>query len=124
FVGELLLALVAAPIVQFNDSITDADLPKYGLAEPARRILLRGKSANGGTNTPLVELLLGDVKEGLAYVRRADENPVYAIGLKDYERLTKAPWQLRARQVWRFSETNVVRVTVQYGEHLIDVRRL
>ena len=32
FVGDMLLALVAAPILKFEDAITEADLPKFGLA--------------------------------------------------------------------------------------------
>lgn len=124
FVGDMLLALVAAPILKFEDAITEADLPKFGLAEPTRRILLRAKPTAGMTNTTIAELAFGDVKEDRAYVRRADENPVYAIRLADYNRLNVAPWKLRARPIWRFSETNVVRMTVQREGQRIEVQRL
>ncbi len=124
FVGQFLLTLVAAPIVEFKDAITDADLLKYGLAEPERRIVLQSKPANAATNTTIAQLSFGAVKENIAYARRADENPVYGIARSDYERLAIAPWQLRDRQIWRFSETNVVRLTVQQAGQTIDVRRL
>lgn len=124
FVGQFLITLVAAPIVEFKDSITEADLPKYGLTTPTRQIKLRGKMPNGATNDLIAELALGDVKEGIAYVRRADENPVYSIGIADYARLAVAPWQLRDRKIWRFSETNVVRVIIQKAGRTMEVRRL
>lgn len=122
FVGEMLLPLVTAPIQQFKDSITAADLPQYGLAEPVRRITLIGPSAYG-TNTVLADLAFGAPKEGLVYVRRADENPVYAINIEDYGRVAKAGWQLRDRQVWRFAATNVVRIVLQRGDRRSELRR-
>lgn len=123
-VGKFLLTLVAAPVVKFMDSITEADLPKYGLSAPARQIRLRTKATNGTTNTLIAELAFGDVKEDIGYVRRADENPVYAIGIEDYARLSVAPWRLRERKLWRFSETNVVRLIVQREGRQKEVRRL
>lgn len=123
-VGKFLLTFVAAPIVKFMDSITEADLPKYGLAAPTRQIRLRTKATNGTTNNLVAELAFGDVKDDIAYVRRADENPVYAITIEDYARLAVAPWRLRDRKIWRFSETNVVRLLVQQAERQIEIRRL
>ncbi|MGC3960262.1 MAG: DUF4340 domain-containing protein [Verrucomicrobiota bacterium] len=122
FVAEMFLPLVTAPIQQFKDSITAADLPQYGLAEPVRRVALRGPSGYG-TNTVLADLSFGARKEGLVYVRRADENPVYAINIEDYGRMAKAGWQLRDRQVWRFAATNVVRVVLQQGARRSELRR-
>lgn len=126
-VGEFLLALVTSPITDFKDSITEADLPKYGLTEPSRQITLRTRPTNGVTNTTLAQVFVGDVnaKDGIAYVRRADEqNSVYAIGIVDYTRLAAVPWQFRERKIWQFSETNVVRVTVQREGQKNEVRRL
>lgn len=124
FANELLLTLVTAPIQKFSDSITAADLPEYGLTEPIRRILLRGQPQNGGTNNVIAELAFGEPKGGLVYVRRADENPVYAINITDYARLAVAGWQLRDRQIWRFPATNVIRLIVQRGERKCDLRRV
>jgi hypothetical protein len=124
FVGQLLITLVAAPIVEFRDSITEADLPKYGLTTPVRQIKLRAKVTNGATNDLIAELALGEIKEGIGYVRRADENPVYAVGIEDFARLNVASWRLRDRKIWRFSETNVVRVIAQRAGNALEVRRL
>ena len=64
-----MLALVAAPILKFEDAIPRRICPKFGLAEPTRRILLRAKPTAGMTNTTIAELAFGDVKEDVAYVR-------------------------------------------------------
>jgi hypothetical protein len=124
-VHEFLLTLLSAPIVDFKDSITEADLPKYGLAEPSRRIKLQALAADGATNITLAEIAVGEIKDDLVYVQRADEkNSVYALGIVDYARLAAAPWQFRERQLWRFSETNAVRLTLQRGARKSDLRRV
>jgi hypothetical protein len=123
FANELLLTLVTAPIQKFADSITPADLPQYGLAEPGRRIILRGQPQNGSTNNIFADLAFGESKDGLVYVRRADENPVYAINNSDYAPLTRKSWQLRDRQIWRFAATNAVRIVLQRGERKSELRR-
>ena len=127
FLGELLLTLTTGRITQFKDSITEADLPKYGLEKPIRQMILRAKPSNkeeGSTNGTLVELSFGEVKDGNVYVRRSDENSVYAIGIEDYARLAVSAWQLRQRAVWRFSVNDVLRVVVQQGELKTDLRHM
>ena len=127
FVGELLLTLTTGRINQYKDSITEAELPKYGLVKPIRQIILRAKSSNkeaGPTNGTLAELSFGEVKDGSVFVRRSDENSVYAIGIEDYARLAVSAWQLRQRAVWRFSVNDVVRVMVQQGELKTDLRHM
>lgn len=123
FVGEFLLPLVTAPIQQFKDSITAADLPQYGLTEPVRRITLLGGATDAATNSVLAEVAFGTPTNGLVYVRRADENPVYAIKIEDYARVAVADWQLRDRQVWRFAPTNAVRIVLQRGSRTSELRR-
>jgi hypothetical protein len=122
-VGEFLLTLRLARIQQFNESITDADLPQYGLAEPGRRIKLLGRTAANPTNEVLADLAFGETTNGLVFVRRADENPVYAIDIADYGRLAVSGWQLRNRQIWQFVPANVVRILLQSGEQKRDLRR-
>lgn len=123
FVGQMLITLVAAPIVEFRDAITEADLPKYGLTTPVRQIILRAKAPNSPTNDTLAELALGEVKDGIGYVRRADENPVYGIGAADYGLLARPAWKLRDRKIWRFSKTNVVSVTAVQAGRTIELLR-
>jgi len=122
FVRDFLLPLVTAPIQQFKDSITAADLPQFGLAEPVRRITMLGNTA-AGTNAVLADLAFGIPKDGLVYVRRADENPVYALKIEDYARVAVAGWQLRDRRVWRFASTNAVRIVLQRGDRKSELRR-
>jgi hypothetical protein len=124
-VAEFLQTFSGAPILDYKDSITPSDLPKYGLAEPTRQIILRARENNGRTNPPLAEIAVGDVKDELVYVQRADEkNSVYALGIVDYGRLLAAPWRFRERQLWRFSETNAVRLTLQRGDRKSELRRV
>jgi hypothetical protein len=87
--------------VEFKDSVTEADLPKYGLAEPTRQIKLRAPATNGDTNTTLVDISVGELlTNNVVYVQRADEkNSVYALGILDYARLAAEPWQFRERQL-------------------------
>lgn len=122
-VGELMRTLTTNRIVQFKDSITEADLPKYGLAKPVRQIVLRAATGGAGaTNAVLAELSFGEVKDGSVFVRRSDENSVYAISIEDYAKLAVSAWQLRQRAIWRFSANDVVRVVVQQGELKTDLR--
>ncbi|HNQ72067.1 MAG TPA: DUF4340 domain-containing protein [Verrucomicrobiota bacterium] len=121
-VTNLLLTLLAAPIQQYKDSITAEDLSRYGLATPQR--VLRLFVASAGTNALAAELAFGaPTTNGLVYVRRADENPVYALRNTDYGKLAVADWQLRERRLWRFAETNAVRMLLRRGGHQLDLRR-
>lgn len=128
FVRELILTLTTGRIVQYKDSITEADLPKYGLAKPARQIVLRSaasKSEASATNGVMAELCFGVAKEENnlnVFVRRADENSVYAIGIEDYARLAVSAWHLRQRAIWRFHESDVARVTVQQGAAKLELK--
>jgi hypothetical protein len=122
-VGEWLLTLVTAPIRQYRDSITEAELPKYGLHEPTRRVILRSASTNGVTNSIIAEFTFGGMTNDLVYVRRSDENPVYAIGLVEAARLSQSSWQFRQRQLWRFEVTDVARVILERVEQRIELRR-
>lgn len=125
FVRELMLTLGTGRITQYKDSITEADLPKYGLVKPRRQIVLSVAGGDkAGASKVLAELSFGEIKDGNVYVRRADENPVYAIGVEDYARLAVSAWQLRQRAVWRFSENDVVRAVVQQGDLKTDLRRV
>ena len=128
FVRALVLTLTTGRIVQYKDSITEADLPKYGLAKPIRQIVLRSAPSKPGasaTNGVMAELSFGVVKEenGVnVFVRRSDENSVYAIGIEDYAPLAVSAWHLRQRAVWRFSASDVARVKVQQGELKTELR--
>jgi len=104
-----------------KDVATPADLPQYGLATPSRQIVLR--SAAGDTNAVIAQLLFGASRTNEVFVRRTDENAVYAISAEDFATLPGADWQFRDRNIWTFSETNVARITVrQNGKTMEAVR--
>jgi len=113
-VNEFLMTLARLEVIQFvKDAITDPDLRAYGLTSPVREIVFKGAAAPGGTNPPLARLAFGSTEGDKVYVRRADEDSVYAVRLADFQRLPSAGWQLRERRLWQFIEHDVARVTVQ-----------
>ena len=117
-VDEFIAALNRLEIVQFKDSITDPDLPAYGLTAPARQIIVSapGPGTNGVTNVVLAALSFGSTNAGNIYVRRADENPVYAVAWADFQNLPVAAWQLHTRPLWNFAGGDVTRIVVQQGD--------
>ncbi|MBX3731929.1 MAG: DUF4340 domain-containing protein [Verrucomicrobiae bacterium] len=103
-VSQLLEQLSFIEIAEFPDDVP-ADLTRYGLAAPGREWSLRS-----GTNE-VVRLAIG-AEDGLdkAFVRRADEMPVYSVPLAEVLRLPNTAAQLR---LLRFDPTNVVQVVVR-----------
>jgi hypothetical protein len=93
-----------------KDVVTAPDLPTYGLKTPARQITLR--SAVGDTNSTLVQLSFGTNQNNEVFVRRADEDFVYAI-TNDFNRLPEAGWEFRERRVWNFTEGDVAQLTLR-----------
>ena len=124
-VAEFLHTLATVPIVQFKDAITEPDLPAYGLAEPRRQIVLRSAITNGAgpTNIIVADLAFSPPKDEKVFVRRADENPVYAIRLVDYEKLPVAAWQLRERRLWNFTTNDVARLTIRQDGKVRELER-
>ena len=94
----------------YKDVVTPADWTACGLAKPYRQIVVR--SATGNTNAVIAQLMFGNVLSNECFVRRADENFIYAISPEDFGRLPDNPWQFRDRNIWNFSETNVTQITV------------
>jgi hypothetical protein len=111
-VTNLLIALAELQIADFvKDVVTD--YAPYGLAAPARVYALRG-----GTNGAATALRLefgGVNPAGLRYARRADEPSVYAVTNGHVARLPATLFEVRERQLWNFSSSNVVGVTVRQG---------
>jgi Domain of unknown function (DUF4340) len=125
WVDELINTLGNLKIEQFKDSINEPDLPEYGLDAPVRQVVVSTSVTNAGTATNLVlaRLAFGVAKDKKIYVRRADENPVYAISLADFQKLPDHAWQLRERRVWNFSEQDTVRLMVQENGQRRELRR-
>ena len=93
-----------------KDVVTTPDLPAYGLATPTRQITLR--SAAGDTNAVIVQLSFGTNQNNEVFVRRADEDFVYAVTAEDFNRLPEAAWEFRERRIWNFTENDVAQITI------------
>ncbi len=111
-VQSFIQTLAGLRISEFvEDVVTPADWPKFGLETPSRQIILR--STAGDTNAVIAQLLFGDTHTNEVFVRRPDEDFIYAITPEDSARLSeKAPWQFRERSIWNFSENDVASITV------------
>ncbi|HEY2329929.1 MAG TPA: DUF4340 domain-containing protein, partial [Verrucomicrobiae bacterium] len=94
-----------------KDVVTAPDLQGFGLAAPSRQIILRGTA--GDTNSVLAQLLFGATETNRVFVKRGDEDFVYALKPEDAARLPEHGWEFRNRRVWSFSETNVAQVTLK-----------
>ncbi len=104
-----------------KDVVTAPDLPTYGLATPTRQIILRPVS--GDTNNVLVQLSFGTNQNNEVFVRRADEDFVYAVTAEDFNRLPETDWEFRDRRIWNFSEHDVAQVTLrQNGKTRVMIR--
>ena len=94
-----------------KDVVTAPDLPAYGLATPTRQITLR--LAAGDTNSVMVQLSFGTNQNNEVFVRRADEDFVYAVTAEDFNRLPETAWEFRDRRIWDFTEGDVVQITLR-----------
>ncbi len=108
----LVQTLARVRIADFvQDAVTASGLQQYGLAMPAReQITLRAVA--GDTNSVLAQLLVGTVTTNRVYVKRSDEEFVYAVAPGDLGLFSLSSDCFRAHRVWNFSETNVAQVTL------------
>jgi len=96
-----------------KDSVTEPDLPNYGLApQPARKYILDWATSVTATNPP-TELDFGTNSSGQIFARRVGEGAVYGIAPMDFEALPSASWELRDRRIWNFDVKDVLRVVVR-----------
>jgi hypothetical protein len=94
-----------------KDVVTAPDLPAYGLEPPARQITLR--TAADDTNSVLVQLSFGTNQNNLVFVRRADEDFMYAVTADACSRLPESDWEFRERRLWNFTENDVAQITIR-----------
>ncbi len=113
-VRDLLANLSGMQIVEFTkDVVTPIDFTNYGLATPVSRYILKAPQPGSSTNVILADLNFGTTEGDRVFVRRADETSVYAVKKTDFERLPVAPVQMRERQIWSFSESEVSQLTIR-----------
>ncbi len=121
--GGLAQTLSDLQVADFEkDSVTDPDLPKYGLAPPCRRYILTWAATESGTNPP-TELDFGTNSEGKIFARRVGEDAVYGIAPMDFERLPDASWQMHERQIWNFDVKDVSRITIHQNGQTREIDR-
>jgi hypothetical protein len=123
-VQQLLKMLTSLRVSEFvKDVPTAASYEDYGLTNSSREITLLGTA--GDTNSVLAQLIFGASETNRVFVKRADEDFVYAITPSDYNNLFAfdAGWFYRDRHIWNFPETNVTQVTLhQNGKTRVLVR--
>ena len=117
---KLLAGFRIADFVQ--DVVTGPGLQSYGLTNGARQITLR--AALGDTNRVIAQLRFGAVTTNQVYVKRGDEDFVYALSRTDFERLPLGGVEFRERRLWNFSETNVASVTLRQNGKMMQLVRL
>jgi hypothetical protein len=89
------------------------DFADYGLTHPLLQYTLQADSgAAGPSNTVIARIEFGAGKSGKIFERRPDESFVNLISPDDFNRLPRAPWQLRDRRIWTFDSSNVLSLTV------------
>jgi hypothetical protein len=94
-----------------NNVVTAPDLPAYGLDLPKVQVTLR--SAAGDTNAVIAQLFFGTNQDNKVFVRRPDEDFIYAVTAEDFNRIPESGWEFRDRQIWNFKEADVVQITLR-----------
>ena len=121
-VTSYLRMLAALRVAFVQDVVTGPGLPRFGLTNPPpRQITLR--AAVGDTNRVIAQLLFGASTTNQIYVKRGDEDCVYALALDDWKALPSSGEEFRDRRVWSFSETNVTQVTVRQNGKMAQLVR-
>lgn len=122
-VARLLAQLGSLEIVDVaKEVVTDVDLPNYGLAPPATRLVLRPVA--GDTNRVLASLEIGATRENRVFARVPGEPPVYSLYPSDLQDMPTRAWKLRDRGLWRFDPALVSALTVQDTDMNWSIRRL
>ena len=120
-VQQFIKTLASLRVAEFvKDVVTAPDLPGYGLATNSRQITLhstaglprQSEATVGDTNVVIAQLLFGATQDKEVFVRRADEDFVYAVTLEDFNRLPEAGWEFRERRIWTFSENDVAQIAI------------
>ena len=89
------------------------DLQPYGLMHPLLQYTLQADGGvEGQSNAVMAQIEFGASTNGRIFERRLDESFVNLINPDDFNRLPRAAWQLRDRQIWTFDSSNVVSLTI------------
>jgi hypothetical protein len=115
-VEQYIKILAALRVSEFvKDVVTAPDLQAYGLATPARQIILRSTASD--SNAVIAQLSFAVQTNGV-FAHRADEDFIYSIAPEDAKilfgdtSLFEAGWQFRDRQIWNFAAKDVAQITI------------
>jgi hypothetical protein len=121
---RILTGLRVAEFVKDNNTATD--LQGFGLDDATATNQITLLAAVGNTNSTIAQIRFGQTETNGIYVKRADENSVYALSRSDFNqiRLLENAWVFRDRQIWNFSETNVAQITLRQNGKIRTLQRL
>ncbi|MDB6020040.1 MAG: hypothetical protein JWR19_4529 [Pedosphaera sp.] len=111
-------------------AVTELDFPKYGLATPARKYILKRTVTNslgGLTNLVVAELDFGSVQEDKIFARRGDrpeESSIYAVKVADFQQLPATSLAMREHRIWTFAQNDVAKVTIRQNGKLEEVHHV
>jgi hypothetical protein len=113
---QFVRVLVNLRITEFvKDAVTGPDLQKFGLT-PTNSLSITLRSTAGDTNSVAGQIIFGATDtNNTVFVKRGDEDFVYALSLEQLNQLPANDSWFRDRRVWNFSETNVVQITLHQG---------
>lgn len=112
---EMLAELATLQYIEFEREAV-SDFAPYGLQPPRREYALLGSVTNAAgtvTNHVLARVAMGNPKDTRVLARRNQESSV--LTFYDAERLPRAAFELRDRQIWNFSTNQITGVTVEQG---------
>jgi predicted SprT family Zn-dependent metalloprotease len=117
-VGELIKRLGALKVKFDRDAVPPPELPTYGLVTPRYQIILRETVTNALgalTNVTVQQINFGTNKnDEFVFAQRLDEpGVVYSVKSDDFRQLPQTALELRERRIWKFTESDVARITVQ-----------
>jgi len=120
FMAYLLVNLTTMQVTQFVKDVV-IDTNAYGLATPSQQLLIHTHSDL--TNSLVIQLNFGTTNADQVYVKRSDEDSVYALPAVDLQLLPSASWQMRDRQVWNFNAVDVTNIVVHQGTRERQITR-
>ena len=113
-VRQFIKTLAGLRVAEYvKDVVMPADLTGCGLATPQREIVLRSKA--GDTNSVVAQLFFGATQTNEVFVRCGNEDSIYAITVRDFNRLPEEGWEFRDLGIWNFKVDDVAQITIHQG---------
>jgi hypothetical protein len=121
-VRQFIKTLAGLRVAEYvKDVVMPADLTGCGLATPQREIVLRSKA--GDTNSVVAQLFFGATQTNEVFVRCGNEDSIYAITVRDFNRLPEEGWEFRDLGIWNFKVDDVAQITVHQNGNTRQIVR-